>query len=195
MFQLLFVNSIICLASEFSSYPEGEATKIAENYEYIFIGTVINKTRESNSTQYVFNVTKYLKHPLNSTEIYLTGIGGLEIAKNPTKLFFLDKEYILFFTEIDENYRILGFDYTAIPSSWVRPREIEHIRNPEILDVMVGGVGAEDEAEDASDSEPIKSYLFYPILICLGGFFAILFSIIFLIQYLRARTERTGKPL
>jgi len=46
-----------------------------------------------------------------------------------------------------------------------------------------------------SQPEQVKSNLFYTVLICLGGFFAILFSILFLIQYLRARTERTGKPL
>ena len=181
MFQLLFVNPTICIASQTSELPTTTIIEIAGNYNHIFIGTAINKTVESDQTQYVFNVTEYLKHPLNTSKVYLTVGGGSEIAAYPSTSFFLDKEYILFFSDIDKNNSIVGFDYTFTLMNSVDAEDIENIRTIKV--------------EEASHSEPIKSYLFYPVLICLGGFFAILFSILFLIQYLRARTERTGKPL
>jgi len=180
LFQLLFVNPTICIASQTSEFPTATIIEIAGNYNHIFIGTAINKTVESDQTQYVFNVTEYLKHPLNTSKVYLTVGGGFEIVASPSTSFFLDKEYILFFSDIDKNNSIVGFDYTFTLMNSVDAEDIENIRTIKVV---------------ISQPEQVKSNLFYTVLICLGGFFAILFSILFLIQYLRARTERTGKPL
>ena len=128
LFQLLFVNSINCLASQASSLHPGGVIEIAENYDYIFIGTVTNKTLESDSTNYVFNVSEYLKHPLNTTEVYLTVGGGSEIAVSPSTSFFLGIEYVFFFDEIDEYYRIVGHDYTFTLLNSVDSEVIENIR-------------------------------------------------------------------
>lgn len=68
--QILFLPSSICIASEAADAEPIEIFDYAEHYEYIFIGKVISKQVTTDQTYYIFNVTEYLKHPLNSTQIY-----------------------------------------------------------------------------------------------------------------------------
>ena len=77
---LLFFNSISCNTSQAAELPN-LVTKIAKSYNHIFIGTAINKTILSDTTTYIFNVTEYLKHPINSTKVILTVDGGSEDGK------------------------------------------------------------------------------------------------------------------
>jgi len=159
LFQLLFVNPTICIASQASELPTATIIEIAGNYNHIFIGTTINKTVESDYTQYIFNVTEYLKHPLNSTIIYLTVGGGSEIAVSPSTSFFLDKEYIIFFDEIDEKYRIVGYDYTFTLLNSVDSDDIEIIRD--ISDEMIDDIPhylAKDVAIPVADLEKSPGY-------------------------------------
>ena len=109
----LLVNSTICFASQASSLPSSVVIKIAENYDYGFIGTATNKTTESYRTYYVFNVTEYLKNPLNATEITLTAYGGYENGVSPSISFSLGHNYLVFFNELDEDNKIIGFDYDS----------------------------------------------------------------------------------
>jgi hypothetical protein len=83
--------------------------------------------------------------------------GGSEIAVSPSTSFFLDKEYIIFFDEIDENYRIVGYDYTYTLLNSVDLDDIEIIRKiPKIEDLMVGGVTAVNETEDVAEADIVK---------------------------------------
>ena len=102
LFQLLFINTITCLASQASGFPSEEAVTIANEYNHVVIGTFTNKTRHSDYTIYVFNVSENLIQSLNSTELYLMVGVGSEIAVRPSTSFSLGNEYILFLYEIDE---------------------------------------------------------------------------------------------
>ncbi len=143
---MTFLNTVHCFASQASSLPRETIIEIAENYEHIFIGTVINKTVESNSTRYVFNVTEYLKHPLNSSLIYRTEHGGSEVAVYPSTTYYVNIEYVMFFDEIDDNYGILGFDYTYL---LVNSVDADDIRVLKAMDVLGGGVSVADVAGGA----------------------------------------------
>ena len=88
--------------------------------------------------------------------------GGSEIAKSPSTSFFLDKEYIIYFDEIDENYRIVGNHYTYTLLNSVGSDILENIRK--IQDVAVGGITASDETEDVAISiADIEKKPEYPI--------------------------------
>ncbi len=160
MFQLIFVNTTICYASQAWNYPSDEAVTIVEYYDYGFIGTVINKTVEPDSTQYVFNVTEYLRHPLNSTEIYLTVGGGSEIAVSPSTSFFLDKEYIICFDELGKNFSIVGFDYTFTLLNSIDSDVLENIRNShdEKIDVFPLIIPSEHDVADDYEIRQLSSF-------------------------------------
>jgi len=100
----------------------------AKSYNYIFIGTVLNKTIESNQTHYLFNVTENLKKPINTTQITVTTMGGSEIAVSPSTSFYIGKEYLVFFDELDEDDMVIGFDYYASLLSQVGEEKLETIR-------------------------------------------------------------------
>jgi len=147
LFQLFFINTILCFASQASGFPSEEAVTIANDYFHVVIGTFTNKTRHSDYTIYVFNVSQDLMQSLNSTEFYLIVDGGSEIAVIPSTSFFLGNEYILFFDEIDDRNTIIGTDYAYTLSDQVNSNDIDTIRKiQKIRDIMVGGVVAVDEA-------------------------------------------------
>jgi len=85
----------------------------AKSYNYIFIGTIANKTIETNQTLYLFNITENLKHPMNTTQITITTMGGSEIAVSPSTSFYTGLEYLVFFDELDDENKVIGFDYYA----------------------------------------------------------------------------------
>ena len=108
---LLTFNPVICLVSQASDVPKDIYAEIVKSHNHIFIGTATNKTIESDRTYYVFNVTEYLKHPLNAPEITLTAYGGYEIGVSPSTSFTVGQAYFVFFNELDEDNKIVGFDY------------------------------------------------------------------------------------
>lgn len=105
----------------------------AKSYNYIIIGTVINKTVESNQTHYVLNVTENLKKPINTTQITITTMGGSEIAVSPSTTFYTGVEYLVFFNELDEDSEIVGFDYVSSLLSSLDSDTLQTIR--EVADV------------------------------------------------------------
>lgn len=186
---MTFLNTVHCFASQASSLPRETIIEIAENYEHIFIGTVIIKTVESDSTRYVFNVTEYLKHPLNSSEIFLTVGGGSEIAVSPSTSFFLGVEYLFFFDQIDESYGIVGFDYTY---TLVNSVDADDIRVLKAMDGFSGGVNVADVADDYDLREPSNSkVLIYQITGFV--FIGVVIFIALILILKRIRSPRTPK--
>lgn len=100
----------------------------AESYNYIFIGTVVNKTVQANQTLYVFNVTENLKQPINTTQITITTMGGSEIAVSPSISFYTGLDYLVFFDELDEENKVIGFDYIATLLSQITDERLQTIR-------------------------------------------------------------------
>ena len=147
LFQVLFVTTTTCIASQASGFPSEEAVTIANEYNHVVIGTFTNKTRHSDYTLYVFNVSEYLMQSLNLTELYLMVGGDSEIAVSPSTSFSLGNEYILFFDEIDDRYTIIGTECAYTLSERVNSKDIDNIRKiQKIRDIMVEGVVAVDKA-------------------------------------------------
>ncbi len=145
LFQLFFINTITCIASQASGFPSDEAVTISIDYNHIVIGTFTNKTRYSDYTRYVFNISESLMQPLNSTELYLMVDGSSEIMVSPSTSFFLGSEYILFFDDVDDRFTIVGTDYACTLSARVDSDDIDEIRV--IREVMLGGDTVDDETE------------------------------------------------
>ena len=102
---IFFFIPITCNASQAADVKPITIIELTETHNNIFIGTITSKTETTDRTHYVFNVTEYLKHPVNSSQIYLTCGGGSEIAVSPDISFFLGIEYVMFVDEIDDEYR------------------------------------------------------------------------------------------
>ena len=107
----------------------GLSDDFAKSYKYIIIGSVLNKTVEANQTLYVFNVTENLKHPINTTQITITTMGGSEIAVSPSTSFYTGLEYLVFFDELDEENKVTGFDYFASLLSQITDERLQTIRD------------------------------------------------------------------
>lgn len=101
----------------------------AKSYNHIFIGTLVNKTVESNQTHYLFTVTENLKQPINTTQITVTTMGGSEIAVSPSTSFYTGLEYLVFFDELDEENKVIDFDYIASLLSQITDERLETIRD------------------------------------------------------------------
>ena len=128
--QLHLLDISPCTASQAADAEPITIFEYAEHNEYIFIGKVISKNVTTDQTYYIFNVTEYLKHPLNSTQIYRTEHGGSEVAVSPSTFYYVNIEYIMFFDEIDEDYRILGNHVYYKLLNSVDTEDIETIRQP-----------------------------------------------------------------
>ena len=101
----------------------------AESYNYIFIGTLVNKTVEANQTLYMFNITENLKHAINTTQITITTMGGSEVAVSPSTSFYTGLDYLVFFDELDEENKVIGFDYYASLLSQITDERLQTIRD------------------------------------------------------------------
>jgi len=101
----------------------------AKSYNYIVIGTVLNKTVEANQTLYELNVTENLKHPINTTQITITTMGGSEISVSPSTSFYTELEYLVFFDELGEENRVIGLDYIASLMSQISDERLQTIRD------------------------------------------------------------------
>jgi hypothetical protein len=168
---LITINPILCSASEAANVPDEIYTEVAKNYEHIFIGTVINKTIESDRTFYIFNITEYLKHPLNTTMITATVYSGSEVV-SPAGSYYVGEDYLVFFDELDMDNNIVGIKYSVKFVGSLSDSEIQSIREAvDISDVAIPAVKVTDINGSLAPDEA-SSLLAEPELI--GGYQTIL---------------------
>lgn len=96
-------------------------------HDYVLVVRVTGKNVASDKTHYTFNVTADLKTPSMASEVYLTVEGGSEIATHPSPSFIVDVDYVLFFSELDEGFNVLGHDYVYTLLNSVDPSFIEEL--------------------------------------------------------------------
>ena len=174
---MLTINPILCSASEAANVPDEIYTEVAKNYEHIFIGTVINKTIESDRTFYILNVTEYLKHPLNVTRITLTVYSGSEVVSTAGS-YYVGEDYLVFFNELDVGDNIVGIKYSVNFLGSLTDSEIQNIR--EVLTITDVSLIAKDNLayeKELNDYSEAQKTLFNIALL--------LTAIIIIILYIR----------
>jgi hypothetical protein len=127
---ILILNSapIDCSASIAADADQPTTLELAEIFNHVFIVNVTSKIETTDRTFYVFNVTEYIKTPVNSSTLYFTAYGGSKIMVSPATTFYLGLDYLFFCDEINEEYSITGLHYNYKLLDSVNPTEIEDIR-------------------------------------------------------------------
>ncbi len=154
---LLTINPILCSASEAANVPDIIYAEVAKSYEHIFIGTAINKTIEADRTFYIFNISEYLKQPLNSTTLTLTVYSGSEVV-SPAGSYHVGEEYLVFFNEF-EGDRIVGLDYLTKFLGSLDDSEIQNIREvvkiTNVSNIAQDNLAFQKELADYSETQKI----------------------------------------
>ena len=128
IFILLITSPNGCNASIAAESDQPTTIELAEIFNHVFIMNVTGKIVTDDRTYYIFNVTEYLKDPVNASKLYFTAYGGSKIMVSPATNLYLGHEYLFFCDEISEEYSITGNHYTYKLLNAVDPSEIEEIR-------------------------------------------------------------------
>ena len=125
---LMIAQPIYSNASIAAETDQPTTIELAEIFKHVFIVNVTSKIETSDRTYYTFDVTEYLKAPVNSSTLYFTAYGGSEIMVSPATTFYTGQDYLFFCDEINEYYSITGLHYTFKLLNSVDPTEMEDIR-------------------------------------------------------------------
>ena len=99
VFILAFLVPTINASEVADPAPPLTLKELAQNYTHVFIGQVESKTIGANYTHYTFNVSEWLKNPIETSSIKWTESGGSVIVKIPSTSLYPNVEFIVFFSE------------------------------------------------------------------------------------------------
>ena len=111
---------------------------------------------------------------INSTKVILTVDGGSEIAVSPSTSFSLGVEYIMFFDEIDDDYRIVDTDYYFTLLSSLDSTDIENIFK--VSETYDAAVTAQEAAETDIENKS-QTRVRVNALLFIAGLFVIILLI------------------
>ena len=126
VFILAFLVPTINASEVADPAPPLTLKELAQNYTHVFIGQVESKTIGANYTHYTFNVSEWLKNPIETSSIKWTENGGSMITHNSMVSLYPNVDFIVVFDEYNGTH-IQGSPRFKLRNSYTES-DIESLR-------------------------------------------------------------------